>query len=147
MTRLPRFRIDLPLRFLAGLGAVALAVRHWSGFPASAVVFIVLVALPLGGILITIDDDLAGGWSNPDGSVRPVWRQSEFWAQIAAYATITSMVLATDVGWRTVNGLMAWLLAAKFAFTTVALGTRQRWYFVGACLAGIAFGTLLVRAG
>jgi hypothetical protein len=38
--------------------------------------------------------------------VRPVWVQSDFWAQTAAYTTIASMALATDVGWRTVYGLM-----------------------------------------
>jgi hypothetical protein len=78
--------------------------------------------------------------------VRPVWVQSDFWAQTAAYTTIASMALATDVGWRTVYGLMAWLLTAALGFTTAALGTRQLWYFVGAFIAAVALGTLLARA-
>ena len=42
------------------------------------------VAWPLGGTLITIDDDLPGGWSNPDGTVRPPWLEAPFWGQVAA---------------------------------------------------------------
>ena len=31
----------------------------------------VLIVLPLVGVLVTIDDDLPGGWSNPNGRVKP----------------------------------------------------------------------------
>lgn len=147
MTHLPRLRIHLPLRFLAVLAGIALALRHWLGVPTSALLAIVLLLWPLGGILVTIDDDLPGGWSNPDGDVRPVWVESDFWAQMSAYATIASAALATDVGWHSLNGLMAWLLATIFAFTTIALGTLRRRYFIGTAVAAAALGTVLARAG
>ena len=41
-----------------------------------------IVAWPLIGTLITIDDDLPGGWSNPDGKSVPEWRTLWWWADL-----------------------------------------------------------------
>ena len=37
--------------------------------------FVAAAALALGGHVVTIDDDLPGGWSNPDGLETFPWRE------------------------------------------------------------------------
>src|ERR1700758_1170845 len=69
------------------------------------------VGWPVLGTLVTIDDDLAGGWSNPDGSVRPPWLQSPFWGQIIGGLALSSAGAAIDAGWNTQSSVFFWLFA------------------------------------
>jgi hypothetical protein len=57
------------------------------------------VGWPLMWTLITIDDDLPGGWSNPDGTVRPDWLMAPFWGQVCLGLAVTSFIGALDAGW------------------------------------------------
>ena len=95
------------------------------------------VAWPLVGTLITIDDDLPGGWSNPDGTVRPQWLEAPFWGQIASGLAASAAGFAVDFGWRSSDGLAAWLACAATAFLAAALLTRRWWLLLGA-VGGIA---------
>ena len=45
---------------------------------------IFFVGWPIGGTLVTIDDDLKGAGSNPDGTVRLLWLQTPFWVKSRA---------------------------------------------------------------
>jgi hypothetical protein len=83
-----------------------------------------LVVLPLVGVLITIDDDLPGGWSNPDGRVRPPWLYWENWAEIASRGAISGIGFAVDAGWYTVHGFLFWIVGAAGIGVTVALQKR-----------------------
>ena len=89
------------------------------------------VGWPLGGTLITIDDDLAGGWSNPDGKVRPPWLEATFWGQISGGLAASAAGFAVDFGWRSSEGLGPWLVSAATAFLAAALFTRRWWLLVG----------------
>jgi hypothetical protein len=63
------------------------------------------VGWPLIGTLITFDDDLPGGWSNPDGKRRPDWFTAPFWAQICAGLSISSFASILDIGLRNEVGV------------------------------------------
>ena len=87
---------------------------------------IFFVGWPIGGTLATIDDDLPGGWSNPDGSVRPPWREPAFWGQIVAGLSLSALGFAIDVGWNSRAGAPFWLIAFVGALVSAFLITRQR---------------------
>jgi hypothetical protein len=61
-------------RFLGVLACVAVAVALATGWPIGLVALALFVGWPLIGTLITLDDDLPGGWSNPDGKTKPEWK-------------------------------------------------------------------------
>ena len=57
--------------------------------------FFGIAALVLGAHIVTLDDDLAGGWSNPDGSQRFPW--SELLAKVAAVVVLALLALVPSV--------------------------------------------------
>ena len=57
---------------------------------------IFLVGWPVAGLLITLDDDLPGGWSNPDGRSPPPWTYREFWGEILLRAALSGVGFAVD---------------------------------------------------
>ena len=87
---------------------------------------IFFVGWPIGGTLVTIDDDLPGGWSNPDGSVRPPWREAAFWGQIVAGLSVSALGFAIDVGWNSRDSAPFWLMGFVAALVSAFLITRQR---------------------
>ena len=89
------------------------------------------VGWPLGGTLITIDDDLAGGWSNPDGTVKPPWLEPPFWGQIAGGLAASAAGFAVDFGWRSSEGLASWSVSVAAAFLAAASFTRRWWLLAG----------------
>ena len=86
--------------------------------------FAAFVGWPLLGTLITADDDLPGGWSNPDGTERPPWRTATCWGQLSTGCAVSAFISGLDAGVRTGAGL-------KFA--------------TGGIVAGIIAVTLLRR--
>ena len=62
------------LIFIAVLITAVLAISFAMSWPLGLVALAVFVGWPLVGTLITIDDDLPGGWSNPDGKTVPEWK-------------------------------------------------------------------------
>ena len=81
-------------------------------FPIGLTAFIVLVGLPLVGTIITADDDLTGGWSNPDGTVPPPWKSAFFWADVIFRLAFAFALCAIGEGWRTSSAVLFWLLCA-----------------------------------
>jgi len=55
-----------------------------------------LVGWPIAGLLITADDDLSGGWSNPDGKTPPPWSYREFWGEFILRAALSGIGFAVD---------------------------------------------------
>jgi hypothetical protein len=88
----------------------AVAVHLYFGLSLSLAFLIFFVGWPLFGTLITIDDDMKGGWSNPDGTTRPPWLQAPFWGQIIAGLALASCGAAIDYGWNTQTGAIFWAL-------------------------------------
>jgi len=76
------------------------------------------------GTLITLDDDLPGGWDNPDGSRRPEWLTAPYWAQIFTGLSVASFVSAIDEDSR--SSLVTFTLAGLvFLVVAVLLGRRR----------------------
>ncbi len=128
--------VDYLLLAIALVGS--LVVHFSSRLPLGFALLIFFVGWPLGGTLATIDDDLKGGWSNPDGSVPPPWRQAPFWGQIASGFALSFVGFAIDAGWRSFAGARFWLLAIAGACLAAALFTRRWWLLLGIA---IGFGT------
>ena len=114
--------------------AGSLVVHYTLGVPLGFALMIFFVGWPLGGTLITADDDLPGGWSNPDGSVRPPWLEAPFWGYIAAGLAVSAAGFALEAGWRSRNGIDCWLCAAAGASLAHGLIAR-RWWFLGGAVA------------
>ena len=86
----------------------AVALHLYFGLGLGLALLILFVGWPLLGTLITLDDDAKGGWSNPDGTVRPPWLQAPFWGQIIAGFALASCGAAIDYGWNTQTGAIFW---------------------------------------
>jgi hypothetical protein len=112
----------------------AIAVHLYWGISLGMLFFALFVIWPLAGTLITADDDLPGGWSNPDGTITPPWRTSRFWGVICAGVVISQLGFGVDAGLSAV-GARHLLLAIGGAFIAAALVTRKWWLLVGAIVA------------
>ena len=123
-------RTSVVLLTIALLGS--LLVRFAFGVSLGVALLLFFVGWPLGGTLVTIDDDLRGGWSNPDGSVRPSWLEAPFWGQISAGLAISALGFGIDAGWRSSDAFPFWLLAVATGFLAAALFTRRWWLLAGA---------------
>jgi len=72
-------------KYLLGLIAIGFAavIPHAVfGWDLGAISLALFVGWPPAGTLITIDDDLPGGWSNPDGKSTSEWKTTAWWANI-----------------------------------------------------------------
>jgi hypothetical protein len=69
-----------------------------------------LVALPLVGVIATIDDDLPGGFSNPKGTTPGPWRDWENWADIGCRGAISGIGFSMDAGIWSISGVALLLL-------------------------------------
>jgi hypothetical protein len=58
---------------LAALETISVIGGRVTPVPAGLIALGLLIGWPLLGTLITLDDDLPGGWSNPNGKQRPEW--------------------------------------------------------------------------
>ena len=77
-------------------------VAHFGyGWSFGLVSLLIVLGLPMFGLLITLDDDLPGGFSNPDGDVPPPWHFREFWGEIILRASLGSVGFAVEYGWTT----------------------------------------------
>ena len=64
----------------------------------------IFVGWPLLGTLVTAEDDMPGGWSNPDGTIPPPWPTAPFWGQLSTGFAISAFVAALEFGLRTSVG-------------------------------------------
>jgi hypothetical protein len=97
---------------ILGLGFGLILKFHSGGAPIGVSMLVALLGVPIVGVLATIDDDLPGGWSNPDGSNRPSWLTWQFWAQLASMSCISGIGFAIDLGITRLQAVPWILLAA-----------------------------------
>jgi hypothetical protein len=71
-----------------------------------------LVAWPIVGMRITIDDDFPREWNNPDGKNPPFWTYGEFWGELILRASLAATGFAFDMGWSSEEAVVLWLFAA-----------------------------------
>jgi len=115
-------RLVLVLLGVAFAGAFTVHAFTSLGLGLSFLIF--FVGWPVLGTLVTIDDDLKGGWSNPDGSVRPPWLQAPFWGQVIGGLALASVGAAVDAGWKTQDSVPFWVMgAAGFAVAVPMIKT------------------------
>jgi hypothetical protein len=108
------------LTVIAGLAAV---ISAWADVPFLVVFIIAVFATLANGLLATLEDDLPGGFNNPDGTDTPPYVQR-----------------LRGIVWRTV-AVLALLLAAAFAWLAFSGGDRR-----SAVLAvGVAATLLIAR--
>jgi hypothetical protein len=92
--------------------AAATLVLHFAAdFPWFFAALAAFVGWPLLGAMLTAEDDLPGGWSNPDGTETPQLHTAQFWRLILLGTAISMIVGAIDAGFITGTGQ---------AFTAVA---------------------------
>ena len=115
-----------PVAVTAAVGlSLGLMLNFTSGgSPVGWSMFAMLVALPLIGVLTTIDDDFPGGWSNSDGKARPPWLYWENWAEVASRGAISGIGFAVDAGWWTAQAFPWWFVGAAGIGITSALHKR-----------------------
>lgn len=88
------------------------------------IMLLLLVVLPVVGLLTTIDDDLPGGFSNPEGKTRGPWRRWENWADLGIRAALGGIGFAIDAGWRTPAAILPWILGVVSIAVLVMFGGR-----------------------
>jgi hypothetical protein len=91
---------------LAVMTVIAVVARIFFDIPSWITLAVLLIGWPLGGILITIDDDMPGGWSNPDGKSVPEWKMLWWWADI--FLVRGSLVVLAVVVENAVAGHFSW---------------------------------------
>ena len=114
----------LPLLSAAVSLAIAVVACVLFHFPIGPTSLILLVVWPLVGILITIDDDLPGGWSNPDGTLPPPWKCAKFWAEIIFRLACALGACAVGEGWKTSEAVVFWWFCGMTFLASVGLWKR-----------------------
>jgi len=114
------------------VGALIVSASFSIGLGPSLLIF--FVGWPVVGTIVTADDDLPGGWSNPDGTVTPPWEETRFWGFLVGGFAVSGIGFAIDAGWNTIDSARYWLLAVAAAFLAAALVTKKRWLAVGLLL-------------
>lgn len=59
---------------------------------------IAFIGWPVGGTMITADDDLPGGWSNPDGKATPHCATAGFWGQLLGGGAVVCIAFLAQLG-------------------------------------------------
>jgi len=84
----------------AVVASILTAVLYFfAHFPIGYSAFIAFLGWPIVGTIVTSDDDLPGGWSNPDGTAIPAWETPEFWGRLFGGAAIVSLAFAVQVAY------------------------------------------------
>ncbi len=122
------------IRFLMVPFVGALIVNSAFSIGLGPSLLLLFVGWPVLGTIVTADDDLPGGWSNPDGTVPPPWKEYKFWGLLVGGATISGIGFAIDAGWNTIEGARYWLLTVSGAFLAGALVTQKWWLASGLLL-------------
>ena len=114
----------------AWLIAIALAVGAYASMQLDLSfgwVMLLVLSLPMIGVLVTLDDDLAGGWSNPDGTVAPPWVYRGFWGELLCLLSPAGLGFAIDSAENSTRALVICLLAVSlFALGRFLVKTSPR---------------------
>jgi hypothetical protein len=87
---------------------------------------IAFVGWPLVGTALTIDEDLPGGWSNPDGKTRPGWLTPRSWAPVAVGFSVASFIAAADSGLGSNSFIVLVGLGVVFGVVALVLARHSR---------------------
>lgn len=85
---------------------------------------VVFVGWPVVGTLVTADDDLPGGWSNPDGTVPPPWCTAWFWGLLALRFSIAMLAFVVE-RFLSASGI-SWVSALAVASAALAVVRLKR---------------------
>ena len=135
--------------------AAGLGLARLSGLSIWTALAIAAGAILANGLVATLEDDLPGGFTNPDGSATPPYvrivsliGRSAFVLALTACAAVF-LLMASDAGWTTLRGMSmaSFAAAAPFAFVAVVLKRRTGLWgllvFVGAPIVAL----LVARSG
>src|SRR5690349_21222899 len=106
---------------LLGLGFGLVLKFTSGGTPIGWCMLVALVGTPVFSTIATIDDDLPGGWSNPDGKQVPPWLHWHFPVQLSLMGAISGLGFAIDT-FPVILSALLWLalggvgLAGTYAF-------------------------------
>lgn len=81
---------------------------------------------PILGTLVTADDDLPGGWNNPDGSRKPDWELPEFWCNVTGRGAIVCAAFLLQVGVASTAAAVLVSAGASLALLSAYLFRRSR---------------------
>jgi len=73
-------KIAYPVMSVAVIAVIAAAISHLTELDFVPTVLIVGGALIGNGLIATVEDDLPGGFNNPDGADTPKYVSAAFWA-------------------------------------------------------------------
>lgn len=96
---------------------LALTLYYFLNLAFGLLLLVFFVIAPLGGVLATADDDLPGGWSNPDGRTKPFWLTAKFWALVLLRASLVGLGSVIDVGLNRVGLLCILTSIALFSIS------------------------------
>jgi len=82
---------------LAALIVTAL-LYLFAHLPIGLSALIAFLGWPIVGTVVTSDDELSGGWSNPDGTAMPSWETPEFRCRLCGGGAVVSAAFAVQVG-------------------------------------------------
>lgn len=83
-------------KYLAVQLAITLSVYFIFDVSLGYTALAVFVGWPMVGTIVTADDDLPGGWSNPDGTAPPPWVTAWFWGLLALRVSIAMLAFVVE---------------------------------------------------
>lgn len=83
-------------KYLAVHLAFTLGLHFVFDLPLGYTALAVFVGWPVLGTVVTADDDLPGGWSNPDGTVPPPWATAWFWGVLSLRFSIAMVAFLVE---------------------------------------------------
>ena len=82
-----------------GASALITVLLYWLvGIGVGWAALIAFLGWPILGTVITADDDLPGGWSNPDGTRKPDWQTSAFGGNLFGRGAIVCGAFLAQLG-------------------------------------------------
>jgi len=85
----------------------------------------VFVGWPVVGTIVTADDDLPGGWSNPDGSMPLPWTTAWFWGLLSLRFSIAMVAFMIEAAFRKSEAAVFLVLAALSGMVAFVLLKRS----------------------
>jgi len=85
------------LIYPAMASVVTTMLHFFAGIPVGWSALIAFLVWPIVGTIITSDDGLPGGWSNPDGSKIPEWETPLFWGRLSGGCAAVSLAFIVQV--------------------------------------------------
>lgn len=104
--------------------AATIALHYFTGLSWGWAALGCFVAWPLIGTLVTADDDLPGGWSNPDGDMRPPWLVASSWSPVCLGLAVALSLFSIEAGVGSRASLILGILAVAAGLVSALLWQR-----------------------